>query len=73
MKTRGDRVGAVVQRIHWPVLQQMSRQIRIVAVSSKPGATHAPLPHGRFGTSLRGLSQLASRSDSGCRFDRRAD
>jgi len=22
--------GAVVQRIHWPVLQQMSRQIRIV-------------------------------------------
>ena len=27
--------GAVVQRIHWPVLQQMSRQIRIVAVSSK--------------------------------------
>src|ERR1041384_204621 len=27
--------GAVVQRIHWPVLERMSRQIRIVAVASK--------------------------------------
>jgi predicted dehydrogenase len=27
--------GAVVQRIHWPVLERMSRLIRIVAVSSK--------------------------------------